>query len=65
MNDSLLNHKDVQPTHRQLQRHTNWYTTKFCCVILAKERTLFHLAALEAIFIRTQKPILRRQEEFI
>ena len=33
--------------------------------ILAKARTQFHLAALEAIFIKTQQPILRRQKEFV
>ena len=33
--------------------------------ILAKARTQFHLAALEAIFIKTQQPILCRQKEFV
>ena len=33
--------------------------------ILAKARTQFHLAALEAIFIKTQPPILCRQKEFV
>ena len=32
--------------------------------ILAKVRTRSHLAALEAIFIKTQQPILSRQKEF-
>ena len=33
--------------------------------ILAKSRTQLHLAALEAIFIKTQQPILCRQKEFV
>ena len=33
--------------------------------ILAKERTQFHLVALEAIFIKTQQPILCRHKEFV
>ena len=33
--------------------------------ILAKARTRFHLAAVEAIFIKPQQPILRRQKEFV
>ena len=33
--------------------------------ILAKATTHFHLAALEAIFIKTQQPLLRRQKEFV
>ena len=33
--------------------------------ILAKARTQFHLAALEAIFIKTQQPILCQQKEFV
>ena len=32
--------------------------------ILAKARTQYHLAALEAIFIKTQQPILCRPKEF-
>ena len=33
--------------------------------ILSKARTQFHLAALEAIFITTQQPILCRRKEFV
>ena len=33
--------------------------------ILAQARTQFHLAALEAIFIKTQQPILCGQKEFV
>ena len=33
--------------------------------ILAKARTQFHLAALEAIFIKTQQPILCRNKQFV
>ena len=33
--------------------------------ILAKARTQFHLVALESIFIKTQKPILCWQKEFV
>ena len=33
--------------------------------ILAKARTQFHLATLEAIFIKTRKPILYRLKEFV
>ena len=33
--------------------------------ILAKARTQFHLAFLEAIFIKTQQQILCRQKEFV
>ena len=33
--------------------------------ILAKARTPFHLAALEATFIKLQKPILCRHKEFV
>ena len=33
--------------------------------ILAKASTQFHLAALEAIFIKTQQPILYWQKEII
>ena len=33
--------------------------------ILAKARTQFHLAALEAIFIKTEQPILCRQNEYV
>ena len=33
--------------------------------ILTKARTQFHLAALEAIFIKTQQPILCQQKEFV
>ena len=33
--------------------------------ILAKARTIFHLGTLEATFIKTPKPILCRQKEFV
>ena len=33
--------------------------------ILAKARTVFHLGTLEATFIKTLKPILCRQKEFV
>ena len=33
--------------------------------VLAKARTNFHLDALEATFIKTLKPILCRQKEFV
>ena len=33
--------------------------------ILAKGRSLFHLSALEATFIKTSNPILCRQKEFV
>ena len=33
--------------------------------ILTKAKTQFHLAAQEAIFIKTQQPILCRQKEFV
>ena len=33
--------------------------------IMAKARTLFHLADLEAIFVKTQQPNLSRQKEFV
>ena len=33
--------------------------------VLAKARTNFHLGALEATFIKTLKPILCRQKEFV
>ena len=33
--------------------------------VLAKARTIFHLGALEATFIKTLKPILCRQKEFV
>ena len=33
--------------------------------ILAKERSTFHLSALEATFIKTSNPILFRQKEFV
>ena len=35
------------------------------CSILAKARTQFHIAAQEAIFIKTQQLILYRQKEFV
>ena len=34
-------------------------------LILAKARTQFRLSALEAIFIKTQQPILWRQKKFV
>ena len=33
--------------------------------ILAKARTIFHLETLEVTFIKTMKPILCRQKEFV
>jgi len=33
--------------------------------ILARARTAFHLSALEATYIKTVKPILCRQKEFV
>ena len=33
--------------------------------LLAKERSPFHPSALEVIFIKTSKPILCRQKEFV
>jgi len=33
--------------------------------ILARARTAFHLSALEATYIKTLKPILYRQKEFV
>ena len=41
----------------------HYHNRKF--LILAKARTQFHLAALEAIFIKTHKTILRWQKEFV
>ena len=35
------------------------------CSILVKAKIQFHLAALEAIFIKTQQPTLCRQKEFV
>ena len=34
-------------------------------ILSVKTRTQFHLAALDTIFVKTQKPIYCRQKEFV